>query len=293
MMWLASTGNVILAKGFLRFHGWRSLPGPAKSETGRVGRGAPGYPGPHQGRCPEPAKGSGPGTIHFGLCQRRADRASRSASRTAQWQIAKGLALCRGPGGKPLAVEGSALALPYPGAPMRRPSRRGVRAALDAAAIPTWSGPRDAAATAEALQFVARRAGCRAAAGFTRSATSMAARRNWNDLHQRDRRDLARAADRPAPLLVHLGDYIDQGPDSAGVIELLVAHAAADPARSTCWATTSGCCSMRWTATGPRRPTGCGPAGRRRWQVGRSIPTCRARSGRPRCPPLMWRSCAA
>ena len=37
MMWLASTGNVILAKGFLRFYGWRSLPRPAKSETGAAG----------------------------------------------------------------------------------------------------------------------------------------------------------------------------------------------------------------------------------------------------------------
>jgi serine/threonine protein phosphatase 1 len=47
-------------------------------------------------------------------------------------------------------------------------------------------------------------------------------------LHNEISRDLAA---RPciAPLLVHLGDYIDGGPDSSGVIELLVDHPPAIP----------------------------------------------------------------
>lgn len=123
---------------------------------------------------------------------------------------------------------GSALALPHPGAPMRRPSRRVVRAALAAAAIPTWSGPRGAAASAEALQFV------RAPAWLPRGRRVYVigdihgCRAQLEQLHQQIVRDLA-ARPIPAPLLVHLGDYIDHGPDSAGVIDHLIAHAPPIP----------------------------------------------------------------
>ena len=108
---------------------------------------------------------------------------------------------------------------------MRRPVRRGarLRAALDAAAIPTWSGPRGAASSADACISRARPVGCRAGAGSTRSATFMAAARNWNNCTREIIRDLA-ARPIAAPLLIHLGDYIDNGPDSAGVIERLVAR---------------------------------------------------------------------
>jgi len=106
---------------------------------------------------------------------------------------------------------------------MRRPVRRArVRAALDAAAIPTFAGPRAAAASADAIRFVrapgwmprGRRAyvigdihGCR---------DSLAA------LHRMITDDLA-ARPAASAVLVHLGDYIGQGPDSAGVIRLLAA----------------------------------------------------------------------
>ncbi len=109
---------------------------------------------------------------------------------------------------------------------MRRTLRRtGVRAALDAAAIPTFAGPRTAAATADGLRFVQapgrmprnRRAyvigdihGC---------LDSLLA------LHRLISDDLA-ARPVASAVLVYLGDYIDHGPDSAGVVGLLAAGPA-------------------------------------------------------------------
>jgi serine/threonine protein phosphatase 1 len=98
-----------------------------------------------------------------------------------------------------------------------------VRAALDAAAIPTWSGPRGAASSAEAIHFV------RAPGWLPRGRRVYAigdihgCREQLEHLHREITRDLA-ARPTPFPLLLHLGDYIDNGPDSAGVIELLAAH---------------------------------------------------------------------
>ncbi len=105
---------------------------------------------------------------------------------------------------------------------MRRPIRRTrVRAALDAAAIPTFDALRTAAASAGVVRFVrapgrmprGRRAyvigdihGCR---------DSLAA------LHRMIGEDMA-ARPPASAVVVHLGDYIDQGPDSAGVVAMLV-----------------------------------------------------------------------
>ena len=104
---------------------------------------------------------------------------------------------------------------------MRRPLRRpGMRAALDAAAIPTFSGPRIMAESAEAIRFL------RAPGWMPRGRRAYAV----GDIHGCP--DKLRAlhaliaadyATRPgkAAVVVYLGDYIDQGPDSAGVVELL------------------------------------------------------------------------
>jgi serine/threonine protein phosphatase 1 len=108
---------------------------------------------------------------------------------------------------------------------MRRPVRRGarVRAALDAAAIPTWSGPRGAVSSAEAIYFA------RAPGWLPRGRRVYAigdihgCLAQLEHLHREIVRDLA-ARPVAAPLLIHLGDYIDHGPDSAGVIELLVSR---------------------------------------------------------------------
>ena len=106
---------------------------------------------------------------------------------------------------------------------MRRPPRRGMRAALDAAAIPTWSGPRGAAASAEAIHFV------RAPVSLPRGRRIYVigdihgCLAQLEHLHREIARDLA-ARPISSPQLIHLGDYIDHGPDSAGVIQHLLSH---------------------------------------------------------------------
>jgi serine/threonine protein phosphatase 1 len=104
---------------------------------------------------------------------------------------------------------------------MRRPRRRpGTRAALDAAAIPTFTGPRAMAGVAEAIGFM------RAPGWLPRGRRVYAI----GDIHGcRDKLIALHAliaadfAARPtgSAVLVHLGDYIDQGPDSSGVVSLL------------------------------------------------------------------------
>jgi serine/threonine protein phosphatase 1 len=96
-----------------------------------------------------------------------------------------------------------------------------VRGALDAATIPVWTGARQPAASAEALRFQ------RAPGWLPRGRRVYAigdihgCRDKLVRLHQAITDDLAA---RPASAtLVHLGDYIDQGPDSAGVVALLSA----------------------------------------------------------------------
>jgi serine/threonine protein phosphatase 1 len=106
---------------------------------------------------------------------------------------------------------------------MRRPLRRpGRRAALDAAAIPTFSGPREMAETADAIRFM------RAPGWMPRGRRAYVI----GDVHgQADKLRALHAlvaadyAQRPgkAAIVVYLGDYINQGPDSAAVVNLLVA----------------------------------------------------------------------
>lgn len=108
---------------------------------------------------------------------------------------------------------------------MRRPHRRpGLRAALDAAAIPTFSGPRQVATSAEALRFL------QAPGSLPRGRRVYAIGDIHGQLdklltlHAQIAADLA-ARPTASAILIHLGDYIDHGPDSAGVI----AHLAAGP----------------------------------------------------------------
>ena len=96
------------------------------------------------------------------------------------------------------------------------------RAALEATSIPTWNGPPAPAATADALRF-------RTAPGWLPRGRRVYAIGDVHGslpalraLHAAIADDLA-ARPVPTPLLVHLGDYIDFGPDSAGVVALLAA----------------------------------------------------------------------
>ena len=91
---------------------------------------------------------------------------------------------------------------------------------MEAATIPTWSGPRAVAENAESLRFL------QAPGHLPRGRRVYAI----GDIHGHPdklrRLHAAIAADltaRPTPFatLVHLGDYIDQGPDSAGTVSLL------------------------------------------------------------------------
>jgi serine/threonine protein phosphatase 1 len=102
-----------------------------------------------------------------------------------------------------------------------RPRRRLVtRAALEAAEIPTFSGPRPMAASADTIRF-------RLAPGqMPRGRRAYAigdihgCLEKLVALHRLITTDLAARPIRSA-ILVNLGDYIDQGPDSAGVVALL------------------------------------------------------------------------
>jgi serine/threonine protein phosphatase 1 len=104
----------------------------------------------------------------------------------------------------------------------RRLTRARVRSALDTATIPTWSGPRTAASSADSLRF--QRAPGRLPLGRRVYVVGdvHGCREQLAKLHGIIAADLA-ARPVPAALLVHLGDYIDFGPDSAGVLALLAA----------------------------------------------------------------------
>ncbi len=169
-----------------------------------------------------------------------------------------------------------------------------MRAALDAAAIPTFSGPRSMAQSADAIRFL------RAPGWLPRGRRVYAI----GDVHgQRDRlaalhgliaADLA-ARPTGSAVLVHLGDYIDQGPDSAGVVDLLAAGAPVagletinllgDHERMLL----DGLDGDRAAATDWLWAGGRGGAG----ELGVAGGTCRARTGRRRCRRRMWRGCAA
>ena len=99
---------------------------------------------------------------------------------------------------------------------MRRPLR-GTRAALSAAMVPTWS---DASPPDDTLRF-------RTAPGWLPRGRRVYAIGDIHGcsaqlaaLHAKIAADLS-ARPIEAPRLIHLGDYIDLGPDSAGVIALL------------------------------------------------------------------------
>jgi serine/threonine protein phosphatase 1 len=105
---------------------------------------------------------------------------------------------------------------------MRRVRRGGarVRAALDATHIPTGTAPQPLAASADTLRF-------RQAPGWLPRGRRVYAigdvhgcRAQLVSLHAELAADLA-ARPIASAVLIHLGDYIDLGPDSAGVIELL------------------------------------------------------------------------
>jgi serine/threonine protein phosphatase 1 len=107
--------------------------------------------------------------------------------------------------------------------PVRRLARPRIRAELDATSVPTWR-PRRITNDASSLHFVLSpgrlpRGRRSYVIGDIHGCLSQ-----LRQLHAAIAEDMAR---RPpvSALLLHLGDYIDFGPDSAGVVALLAAGA--------------------------------------------------------------------
>ncbi len=103
---------------------------------------------------------------------------------------------------------------------VRRVSRPRIRAELDATSVPTWRPPRISTADAASLAFVL------APGRLPRGRRVYAIGDIHGCLAELRQLHAAIAADlglRPpvSAVLVHLGDYIDFGPDSAGVLALL------------------------------------------------------------------------
>jgi serine/threonine protein phosphatase 1 len=105
---------------------------------------------------------------------------------------------------------------------MRRPLRRARKEALDSAAIPTFESRRTAA-TADSIRWVIAPGRMPAGRRVYVIGDIHGARDSLAALHSQIRADMA-ARPIQAAGVVHLGDYIDQGPDSAGVIALLTGN---------------------------------------------------------------------
>lgn len=103
---------------------------------------------------------------------------------------------------------------------MRRPIRRPrARAAMEATEVPTWTGPKTAGSTPETMRWLRSPGHLPKGRRVYAIGDIHGCRDKLLTLHHAIARDLT---DRPASaVLVYLGDYIDQGPDSAGVLDVL------------------------------------------------------------------------
>jgi len=99
-----------------------------------------------------------------------------------------------------------------------------LRSALDAAAIPTYAGGRRVADRAEALHFVRAPGHVPAGRRVYVIGDTHGHLARLQTLHRQIAEDLTARPlmARGGAVLVHLGDYIDQGPDSAGVLSHLI-----------------------------------------------------------------------
>jgi serine/threonine protein phosphatase 1 len=106
--------------------------------------------------------------------------------------------------------------------PVRRLARPRILAELDATAVPTWRPPRIASADAGVLHFVLSPGRLPRSRRVYAIGDVHGCLKELRQLHAAIAGDLARRPPASA-VLVHLGDYIDCGPDSAGVVALLTA----------------------------------------------------------------------
>ncbi|HEY7581532.1 MAG TPA: metallophosphoesterase [Acetobacteraceae bacterium] len=106
--------------------------------------------------------------------------------------------------------------------PVRRLARPRIRADLDATAVPTWRPPRIATADAASLRFVLSPGRLPRGRRIYAIGDIHGCLAQLRQLHAAIADDLWRRPPASA-VLVHLGDYIDFGSDSAGVVGLLAA----------------------------------------------------------------------
>jgi serine/threonine protein phosphatase 1 len=105
--------------------------------------------------------------------------------------------------------------------PVRRVSRPRIRAELDATAVPTWR-PRSIATDAASMHFVLSPGLLPRGRRIYAIGDIHGCLTELRQLHAAIADDIARRPAASASLL-HLGDYIDFGPESAGVLTLLAA----------------------------------------------------------------------
>src|ERR1700760_4998572 len=105
---------------------------------------------------------------------------------------------------------------------VRRLARSRIRADLDATAVPIWRPPHTASADATSLHFVLSPGRLPRGRRVYAIGDIHGCLTQLRQLHRAVAGVLARRPPASA-LLLHLGDYIDVGPDSAGVLALLAA----------------------------------------------------------------------
>ena len=106
--------------------------------------------------------------------------------------------------------------------PVRRVPRPRFRAQLDATTVPTWRPPRKTGADAASLAFVLAPGRLPPGRRVYAIGDIHGCLEELRQLHAAIATDLVLRPSSSA-VLVHLGDYIDFGPDSAGVLALLAA----------------------------------------------------------------------
>ncbi len=108
--------------------------------------------------------------------------------------------------------------------PVRRIPRPRIRAEINATTVPTWRPPRITIAGAARLHFLLSSGRLPQGRRVYAIGDIHGCLAQLRTLHVAVADDLERRPARSA-LLLHLGDYIDFGPDSAGVVALLAAGA--------------------------------------------------------------------
>ena len=163
--------------------------------------------------------------------------------------------------------------------PVSRLARPRIRAELDATSRADLAPHGAPPLTHHRCTSCCRLVACHMAGVSTRSATSTVVWRNCVSCTRLSPTDMAR---RPpvSALLVHLGDYIDFGPDSAGVVALLAAGAPVAGLQTiNLMGDHERTALQALSGEAPPRPIGCTSAATQRFVAGASRRIHRAPNG--------------